>query len=75
MVAKLKVVKVGDCLGVTISRTIAAALKIEEGDTLFLTEAPDGFRLTFCDADSEAQMESARKIMKSRRDALRLLTK
>lgn len=75
MLAKLKVVQVGNSLGVTISKDIATALKIEKGDTLFVTEAPGGFRLTPYDPDFEVQMERARKIMKRRRNVLRELAK
>lgn len=75
MLAKLKVVQVGNSLGVTISKDIATALKIGKGDTLFVTEAPGGFRLTPYDPEFEGQMERARKIMKKRRNALRELAK
>ncbi len=75
MLAKLKVVQVGNSLGVTISKDIATALKIEKGDTLFVTEAPGGFRLTPYDPEFEVQMARARKIMKKRRNVLRELAK
>lgn len=75
MLAKLKVGQVGNSLGVTISKEIAAALKIEKGDVLFVTEAPGGYRLTPYDPDFEVQMERARNIMKKRRNALRELAK
>ena len=75
MVAKLKVGQVGNSLGVTLSKEIATALKIEKGDTLFVTEAPGGFRLTPYDPDFEIQMDRGRTIMRKRRNALRELAK
>ncbi len=75
MVARLKVGQVGNSLGVTISKEIAIALKIEKGDILFVTQAPGGFRLTPYDPDFETQMDRARAIMKKRRNALRELAK
>ena len=43
----------------------------EKGDALYLTESPDGYRLTVCDPSFEQQMEAARKVMKKRRNVLR----
>jgi len=75
MLAKLKVVQVGNSLGATFSKDLATRLKIEKGDTLFVTEAPGGYLLTPYDPEFEAQMTLARKIMKKRRNALRELAR
>jgi putative addiction module antidote len=75
MLTKLKVVQVGNSLGATFSKEVAAKLKIEKGDTLFITEAPGGYRITPYDPEFEAQMTRARSIMKKRRNALRELAK
>jgi putative addiction module antidote len=72
---KLKVVQVGNSLGATFSKEVSAKLRIEKGDTLYLTEAPGGYRLTPYDPEFESQMERARAIMKKRRNALRELAK
>lgn len=71
----LKVIQIGNSLGVTLPREAIAALKVEKGDTLTLTPAPDGFRLSVYDASQSAQLEAARKIMKNRRHVLRELAK
>jgi putative addiction module antidote len=75
MLVKLKVVQVGNSLGTTFSKDVTSALKIEKGDTLFVTQAPGGLRLTPYDPEFETQMNRARKIMKRRRNALRELAK
>ena len=46
MLARLKVVQVGNSLGATFTKELTAKLKVEKGDTLFVTEAPGGYRLT-----------------------------
>jgi putative addiction module antidote len=71
----LKIIQVGNSLGVTLPKEMLAALKVEKGDTLTLTPAPDGFRLGTYDSEKSAQLEAARKIMKKRRHALRELAK
>jgi putative addiction module antidote len=75
MLARLKVVQVGNSLGATFTRELTAKLKVKKGDTLFVTEAPGGYRLTPYDPDFESQMEAARRITRKRRNALRELAK
>jgi putative addiction module antidote len=52
-----------------------ARLKVVKGDSVFLTESVDGFRITPYDPEFEEQMTLARKFMRDRRDALRELAK
>jgi putative addiction module antidote len=62
-------------LGASFSKELTAKLKVEKGDTLFLTEAPGGYLLTPYDPEFESQMTRAKAIMKKRRNALRELAK
>lgn len=71
----LKVRKVGNSLGLILPKDVAAKLRLSEGDTLYLTETKDGFRLTPYDPAFEEEMTAARRIMKKRRNALRELAK
>ncbi|MGV8838999.1 MAG: AbrB/MazE/SpoVT family DNA-binding domain-containing protein [Bauldia sp.] len=75
MVARLKLTKIGNSVGAILPKEMLAALHAELGDTLFVTEAPGGFRITPYDPEFEEQMDHARRIMKSRRNALRELAK
>ena len=72
---KLKVTTVGSSAGVVLPREVLARLKIAKGDTLFLTEAPDGYRITPFDPDFERQMQLARRVMRERRNVLKELAK
>ncbi len=72
---KLKVTTVGSSAGVILPKDVMARLRVEKGDTLFLTESPDGYRITSYDPEFEEQMTHARKFMRQRRDALRELAK
>jgi putative addiction module antidote len=71
----LKARAVGNSTGVTLPKEVTDRLKIKNGDTLFLTESPDGYRLTAYDPEFERQMEAAEKIMRRYKDALRQLSK
>lgn len=69
----LKVRKVGNSLGFTLPLEAAAKLKVEEGDTLYLTETPDGYRITAYDPVFVRQMEIAQRVMREDRNILRAL--
>jgi putative addiction module antidote len=71
----LKLRKIGNSVGALIPQETLAALNVNEGDTLYLTEAPDGFRVTPYDPVFEEQMKIARDIMKRDRNLLRALAK
>jgi putative addiction module antidote len=71
----LKITKVGNSAGLLLPKEALARLRVEQGDTVFLTGAPDGFRITPYDPGFERQMGVARKVMKKHRPALRELAK
>ncbi len=75
MNAHLKIIQIGNSLGVTLPKEALKAMKLEKGDTLILTEAPDGYRVTPYDPETARQIEVARTIMKKRRNALHELAK
>jgi putative addiction module antidote len=71
-----KVTTVGASAGVILTKEALARLKVQKGDTVYLTEAPDGgFRLTPYDPDFARQMAVAEDIMHEDRDILRALAK
>jgi len=72
---KLTVRKVGNSLGVTLPAQAAQAPHVREGDPLYLTEAPDGFRLTPHDPDFAKTIEAAEGFMSRYKNALRDLAK
>jgi putative addiction module antidote len=71
----LKLTKIGNSVGVVLPKETLSRLGLEAGDHVYLTEAPDGYRLTPYDPEFEKQFAAARSIMKKRRAALRELAK
>ena len=71
----LKLSRVGNSVGAVIPKEALARLHADVGDTLYLTESPDGFRLTPYDPEFAEQMATAETIMKRRRNVLRELAK
>lgn len=71
----LKLTQIGNSVGVILPKEVLARLKLEKGDTVYLTDAPGAVTITPHDPAFETQMDVARKIMKSRRAVLRELAK
>ena len=75
-VLSFKVIGLGASSGVILTREAMTRLRVKEGDTLYLTEAPDGgYRLTPCDPGLERRMKLAEEIMHHDREVLRALAR
>jgi putative addiction module antidote len=71
-----KVTTVGASAGIILTKEALARLKVRKGDTVYLTEAPDGgYRLTPYSPEFERQMSLAEDIMHEDREVLRQLAK
>ena len=71
----LKLTQIGNSVGVILPKEALLRLRVEKGDTVFLTESPEGFRITGYDPAFAEQMSLAENIMKQRRNVLRELAK
>ena len=72
---KLKVIKIGNSLGVILPKEIVARLRVRKGDELTGLETPNGIELTAYDPGFEKKLTIARSIARRHRNALRLLAK
>ena len=71
-----KITTVGASAGVILPKEALAHLKVKKGDTLYLTETPDGgYRLTPYNPEFERQMSLAEDIMHEDKEILRQLAK
>jgi len=75
MNASLKITKIGNSAGVVLPKELLAKLRAGVGDTLYVSETPDGIRITAADPPFEAKMALAEQIMREDRDILRVLAK
>ena len=69
----VRLTRIGNSVGVVFPKETLSRMNVEVGDKLYLTESPDGFRLTPYDPAFAAQFAAAEKVMKRRRAALREL--
>ena len=73
---ELKVVKIGNSLGVRLPREVLSRMHLGDGDKLILSEAPEGgYRLSAYDPEFERQLEIAEEGMRQYRNTLRELAK
>ncbi|MEQ9491116.1 MAG: transcriptional regulator [Alphaproteobacteria bacterium] len=71
-----KVTTIGTSSGIIFNKEAMAKMRLKKGDTVFLTEAPDGgFRITAYDPEFERQNALAEDIMHEDREVLRALSK
>lgn len=72
----VKVTTVGSSEGFILNKEAKARLNVKKGDTLYLTEAPDGsYRITPYNPDFQRQMALAEQIMHDDREVLHALAK
>lgn len=71
----LKLTSIGNSVGLILPKETLSKLKVDKGDVVYLTESPDGYRITPYDPDFDRQMQLAEDIMRERRHVLRELAK
>ena len=74
-IVALKVRSIGNSVGVVLPQEATNRLKVNVGDTLYLTEDKDGFRVTPYDPVFDRQMAVAQKVMRKNRHVLRALAR
>jgi putative addiction module antidote len=75
MAYQLKVRKIGNSYGVVLPKEALATLRVKEGDTLTITEAPHGLNMTASNPDFDKTMRIMEDISQRYRNALRELAK
>lgn len=76
MLLELKLRKIGNSVGVILPKEALAHLAIEEGDSVSVTDGPEGtLRLSPSKAEVTRQMEVAQDVMKRYRHTLRELAR
>jgi putative addiction module antidote len=71
----LKLTQIGNSVGVVLPKEMLARMKLEKGDTVFITDTPDGFMLTPYDPEVAEQLAMGRDFMREYRDTFHALAK
>jgi putative addiction module antidote len=68
-----KILTIGSSAGIVLTKDVLSHLKVQKGDTLYISETPDGIKLSPYDPEFAEEMEAGRKVMRKHRDVLRKL--
>ena len=71
----LKLTQIGNSVGVILPKEMLARLKLEKGDTVFVTDTPEGVKLTPYDPTLDEQLKDGREFMREFRDTFHQLAK
>lgn len=73
---RLEIKKIGNSTGLILPKELLARLRLEQGDSVLVTEGPEGsFTVSRHDPSFEKGLEIARRGMKKYRNALKALAK
>ena len=68
---QLRLTTIGSSTGVVLPKAALERMRVKKGDTLFLTETPEGFLITPYNSDVARQLEVAEEVMREDRDVLK----
>lgn len=71
----LKLTQIGNSVGLILPKEVLARLKLEKGDTVYLTDAPGAVTISPHDPSFEEQVELGREFMREYRDTFNALAK
>ncbi|WP_367066411.1 AbrB/MazE/SpoVT family DNA-binding domain-containing protein [Oryzisolibacter sp. LB2S] len=57
---QLKLTQIGNSMGAVFPRELLNRLQLDKGDSLYVTETPDGLRITKYNPEFAQQMQAAR---------------
>ena len=72
---RLKLTQIGNSVGVILPKEALSRLKLAKGETVFLTETPDGYAITPYDPELEKEIAAGRAFMRDFRDTFHQLAK
>lgn len=73
MATTVKITSIGNSAGIILPKELLEKLRVSKGDTLTVTETPEGVSLSPFDDKVSRQMEIAEKVMRENRNMLRKL--
>jgi putative addiction module antidote len=73
MATTAKIIAIGNSAGIILPKETLERLNLQKGDSLYLSENRQGFRLVRFNEEFSAQMEAAREVMRENRDVLKSL--
>ena len=71
----LKLTQIGNSVGVILPKEALSRLRLEKGQSVFLTETPEGYAMTPYDPSLDEQIQAGREFMREFRGTFHQLAK
>ena len=71
----LKLTQIGNSVGVVLPKEALSRLKLGKGESVFMTETPDGYTLTPYDPAIDEEITAGRAFMRDFKDTFHQLAK
>ena len=72
---QLKLTQIGNSVGIILPKDALARLKLQKGESVFLTESAEGYIITPYDPALEEEISAGREFMREYRDTFHQLAK
>ena len=73
MTTTVKITTIGNSVGIVLPKEILNHLHVEKGDSLYITESPDGVQLSPYNVDLGRKLDAFKQVMRENRDVLKKL--
>ena len=73
MATAVKITTIGNSVGIVLPKEILNRLHVEKGDSLYVTDSPEGVLLSPYNAAFARKLEAFEQVMRENRDVLKKL--
>jgi putative addiction module antidote len=73
MATAVKITTIGNSVGIVLPKEVLNRLHVEKGDTVYITDSPEGVLLTPYNAAFAQKLEALEQVMRENRDVLKKL--
>jgi len=73
MATAVKITTIGNSAGIVLPKEVLNRLHVEKGDVLYITDAPDGVRLSPYNDAFAQKLDALEQVMRDNRDVLKKL--
>jgi putative addiction module antidote len=73
MATTVKITTIGNSVGIILPKEVLNRLHVAKGDTLYLTDSPEGVQLSPYNAAFAQKLDALEQVMRENRDVLKKL--
>ena len=73
MATTVKITTIGNSVGIVLPKEVLNRLHVEKGDSLYITDSPEGVHLSAYNAEFARKLDAFEQVMRENRDVLKKL--